>query len=176
MNRTDKATAIQDLTGLFQGSPHVILTDFRGLSANESVDLRRKIRKAGGNFRVLKNRLAKRAATGTALERVNAHLVGARGAATHPNDPVALAKVLAEFAKDHPQLQLVAAVVDAKEVLNVAGVKALATLPALPVLQAQLLALMQTPATQLVRLLQTPGSQLARALDARREKLEGGGS
>ncbi len=176
MNKTEKASAIDEMAGMFQGAPHVILADFRGLSANQSVDLRRKIRKVGGNFRVLKNRLAKRAAAGTALEKVSAHLVGARGAATHPSDPIALAKVLSDFAKDHPQLVIVAAVVDAKEVLNIAGVKTLAMLPGLPVLQAQLLALMQTPATQLVRLLQTPASQMARALDARREKLEETGS
>ena len=176
MNRTEKAQAIEEMTGMFSGSPHVILTDFRGLTANESVDLRRKIRNAGGNFRVLKNRLAKRAAPGTAVEKVSAHLVGARGAATHPSDPILLAKVLTDFAKDHPQLQLVAAVVDAKEVLNAAGVKSLSTLPGLPQLRAQLLALMLTPATQLVRLLNTPASQMARALDARREKLEESGS
>ena len=176
MNRTDKSTAIAEMTGMFQGAPHVILTDFRGLTANESVDLRRKIRKVGGTYRVLKNRLAKRAAAGSAAEKVNAHLVGARAAACHASDPVALAKVLTEFAKDHPQLQIVGAVIDTKEVLGVAGIKSLATLPGLPVLRAQLLALMQTPATQLVRLLQTPASQMARVLDAHREKREGDGS
>jgi large subunit ribosomal protein L10 len=81
--------------------------------------------------------------------------------------------VLSEFAKENPQVELRAGVVDAAELLDTAGVKTLASLPGLPELRAQLLALIQTPATTLVRLLSTPGSQLARVIDARREA-EGG--
>jgi large subunit ribosomal protein L10 len=176
VNREDKAKTIESLASTFAGAPHVFVTDYRGLTANQSVDLRRKIRLAGGTFRVLKNRLAKRAAAGTAAEHVGAHLTGTRGVAVHPSDPVVLAKVLNDFIKDNPQLKLVAAVVEAKDVVTADGIKMLATLPGLPELRAQLLALMNTPATTLVRLLNTPASQVARALDARREQLEGGAS
>ena len=90
-------------------------------------------------------------------------------------DPVVIAKVVTEFAKETPALKLVAAVIDGKDlVLGEAGVKTLSTMPGLPELRAQLLALVNTPATMLVRLIGTPASQLARAIDARREKLEGG--
>ena len=78
------------------------------------------------------------------------------------------------FAKDNPQFRLVACVVDAKEVYGADGIKQLATLPGRQELRAQLLALINTPATQLVRLINTPAGQVARAIDARREKLEGG--
>jgi large subunit ribosomal protein L10 len=176
VNREEKAQMMQSLEATFQASPHVFVTDYRGLSANQSVELRRRIRNAGGTYRVLKNRLAKRAAAGTAAERVTAHLTGTRGVAVHPSDPLILAKVLTDFLKENPQLQLVAAVIESKEVVTAEGIKTLATLPGLPELRAQLLALMNTPATTLVRLLNTPASQVARALDARREKLEGGAS
>ena len=90
--------------------------------------------------------------------------------ATHDSDPVALAKTLADFAKSNPELALVAGLVDARDLLEQADVKRLSALPGLPGLRAQLLALIQTPATTLVRLLGTPGTQLARVVDARREK------
>ena len=173
MNRAEKAQMVESLAELFRARPHVVLTDYRGLSANQANELRRKVRGIGGGVMVLKNRLAKRAAEGTALEAIRDQLEGTCALALHETDPVALAKVLGEFSKDNPQLELRAAVVDAKEVLDAEGVKALATLPGLSELRAQLLALFQTPATQLVRLLGTPASQLARAVDARREKLEG---
>jgi large subunit ribosomal protein L10 len=164
---------VEDLAALFRARPHMLLADYRGLTANQANDLRRRVRGIGGGMMVLKNRLAKRAAAGTALEGIRDQLEGTCALAVHETDPVALAKALGDFAKDNPQLQLRAAVVDAKDVLDAEGVKALAALPGLPELRAQLLALFQTPGTQLVRLLGTPASQLARAVDARREKLEG---
>jgi hypothetical protein len=88
---------------------------------------------------------------------------------------VALAKVVSEFAKDHPALKLVACVVDAREVYGADGIKQLATLPGLNELRAQLLALINTPATQLVRLVNTPAGQVARAIDARPGKARGRG-
>ena len=175
MNRTEKSAAVERMAETFQKASHVFVTDFRGMSVNQSSELRRKIRRVGGSFRVVKNRLAKRAAAGTAAEKVASHLVGSRGVACHGSDPVALAKVLAEFAKENPQLQLIAGVVDAREVVNAEGIKALAVLPGLPEMRARMLALLKTPATQLVRLLSTPAAQMARALDARREKLDAGG-
>ena len=174
MNRTDKNTVVEGLTESFRGMPHVILTDFKGMTAGQSTDLRRKVRAAGGSYRVLKNRLARRGSEGTAVGKIADKLRGTCGLAGHPSDPVALAKVLSDFVKDNPQLRLVACVVDAKDVYAADGIKQLATLPGLQELRAQLLALINTPATQLVRLVHTPAAQVARAIDARREKLEGG--
>jgi large subunit ribosomal protein L10 len=174
VNRTDKATVVESLAQSFRAIPHVILTDFKGMTAGQSTDLRRKIRAAGGTYRVLKNRLARRGSEGTAVGKIADRLVGTCGLAGHPTDPVGLAKVVSSFAKDHPQLKLVACVVDGKDVYEIDGIKQLATLPGLQELRAQLLALINTPATQLVRLVHTPAAQVARAIDARREKLEGG--
>ena len=175
MKRAEKTAVISEMTEVFQRTPHLVLTAYKGMTANQSNDLRRKIRAAGGSYAVLKNRLAKRAAVGTAVEKIQDKLVGTCGLAGHPSDPVVIAKVVAEFAKDTPALKLVAAVIDGKDVvMGEAGVKTLSTMPGLPELRAQLLALINTPATMLVRLVGTPASQVARAIDARREKLEGG--
>ncbi len=174
MNRSEKTTVVESLSDRFRATPHVILADYKGMTAGQATDLRRKIRRAGGTYMVLKNRLARRGSEGTAVAKIADRLKGTCGLAAHPTDPVALAKVVTEFAKDNPQLKLLACVVDAKEVYGPEGIKQLSTLPGLQELRAQLLALVNTPATQLVRLLNTPAGQMARAIDARREKLEGG--
>ncbi len=174
MNRAEKKAVAERMAETFRKSPHLVLTDFRGMTANQSAELRRKIRAAGGTYQVVKNRLARRAGAGSAVEKVAERLKGPCGLAFHSADPVILAKVLTEFTRDNPQLRLVAGVVDGRDVVNAEGIKTLATLPGLPELRAKLLALMQTPATMLVRLLQTPAAQVARVLDAKREK--GGGA
>jgi len=171
VNRAEKIAAVERMHADFQKAPHVILTSFRGLSVNQANELRRKVGGVGGSYQVLQNRLAKRAAVGTTVEPLVDMLSGPCALALHESDPVQLAKVLAEFAKANPELELRGGVVDAREVVDAGGVKQLATLPGLPELRAQLLALIQTPATSLVRLLNTPGGQIARVVDARREAL-----
>ena len=173
MLRSDKVKLVENLAQDFAASPHVFLTSFSGLSANQANDLRRKVRDAGGRLRVIKNRLAKRAASGTGVEKLAEQLQGPCALAAHESDAVGLAKVLSEFAKGNPELLLLAAVVDAQQVVDEGGVKKLASLPGLPELRAQLLSVIQGPASSLVRLLGTPGGQVARVLDARRESLDG---
>ncbi len=167
MNRTEKTAFVDELRATF-ARPHVILASFRGMTANQTNDLRRRIRTAGGTYRVIKNRLARRAAAGTPSEQLGGRFRGPCAVVAHDTDPLVLAKVLTEFAKDHPQLEVVAGVIDAAAVAEPATIRALATMPALPQLRAQLLALLQTPGTMLVRLLQTPATQVARVVEARR--------
>jgi large subunit ribosomal protein L10 len=173
VNREEKVAAVERLNETLNSVPHVILTSFRGLTVNQANDLRSRVREAGGHYTVIKNRLAKLAAAGTPMESLAAHLSGPCAMASHDSSPVALAKALSTFIKDNPQLEVVAGVVDAKDILDVAAVKQLALLPGMDELRAQLLALIQTPATTLVRLLATPGTQLARVVDAHRESHEG---
>ncbi len=172
MNRAEKAAFVENLGKAFREHPHVIVTRFSKLTVNESRELRRKVKEAGGRYSVIKNRLAKRAAAETPVEGLAENFTGPVAVAVHPSDPVSLAKALSDFAKDHPQVELVAGLVDARETIDEAGVKQLASLPGLDELRAKMLALFNTPATQLVRLLNPPGGQIARAIDARREKLE----
>jgi large subunit ribosomal protein L10 len=171
--RADKVELVERMQQEFARAPHVVLATFNGLKVNQDATLRAKVRGTGGRYRVIKNRLAKRAAAGSAVEKILDRLTGPCGLAMHPADPVALVRALDEFCKENPEVVVVAAVIDGRTVLDGADVKRLASLPSLEQLRSQLLALVQTPATQLVRLLATPGQQLARAVDARREKLEG---
>jgi len=173
MNRTEKQQMIDELHKELEASPHAVLVDFRGLSVPAATEFRKRMRASGSRYRVVKNSLALRASKGTALERLEAKFEGATGIAYTGDDPVAMAKVLVDFAKDHPALSVKAGVVAGSQVLDAAGVKALSTMPGLPELRARLLGLLQAPATQLVRLLGTPGSQLARVMKAHQDKLEG---
>jgi large subunit ribosomal protein L10 len=173
MNRTEKQQLIDQLHGDFAATPHAVLVDFRGLSVNAATEFRRQVRKTGSRYRVVKNSIAKRALVGTALEKLVAAFEGTTGVAYAGDDPVALAKVLVDFSKDHPALKLKGGIVSGSQVLDADGVKALSSLPSLPELRARLLGVLQAPASKLVRLLSTPGTQLAQVLRAHQDKLEG---
>jgi large subunit ribosomal protein L10 len=169
VNRTEKTALVDELHATFRDHPHVILAAFAGLSSNLTNELRRKIGGAGGSYRVIQNRLARRAAAGTPAEQLGPQFRGPCAVLAHKTDAIALAKVLADFTKANPQIQIVAGVIDAHDLAQPATIRALATMPGLPQLRAQLLALVQTPATMLVRLLGTPPMQVARVIQARSE-------
>jgi large subunit ribosomal protein L10 len=173
MNRTEKQQLIDELHKELEASPHAVLVDFRGLSVPAATEFRKRMRASGSRYRVVKNSLALRASQGTALEQLQSKLEGTTGIAYTGDDPVAMAKALVDFAKDHPALSVKGGVVAGSQVLDAEGVKALSTMPGLPELRARLLGLLQAPATQLVRLLGTPGNQLARVMKAHQDKLEG---
>src|SRR4029453_1901702 len=173
MNRTEKQELIDDLKKEFGQSPHAILVDFRGLSVPAVTEFRRKVRHSGSRYRVVKNTLAQRAIKDTPLAGLAAKFENTTGVAYTGGDPVVLAKVLIDFAKDHPALVVKGAVVWGPQMLEASGVKALRTMPSLPELRAKLLGLLQAPASQLVRLLNPPAGQLARVLKAHQEKEEG---
>jgi len=172
MNRAEKQGLIDDLHTEFGKSPHAILVDFRGLTVPAVTEFRRKIRQSGSRYRVVKNSLALRAVKDTPLERLALKFEQTTGVAYTGADPVALAKVLVDFAKEHPALVVKAGLVSGSQVLDPEGVKALSAMPSLPELRARLLGLLNAPATKLVRLLNTPAEQLARVLKAHQEKEE----
>lgn len=166
MNRAEKIEMIEHFNKTFTENPHLVLATFKGLTVNQVNSLRQSIRASGGEYRVIKNRLAKRAAAGTPMEGLSEQFAGPCAIAYHADDPVALAKSLANFAKDNPEIELLAGVVNGKDAIDAAGVTQLSKLPGLLELRAQLLALINTPATTLVRLIGTPATQLARVVDA----------
>jgi large subunit ribosomal protein L10 len=170
MNRTEKQALIDDLHSEFFRSPHAILVDFRGLSVPAVTEFRRKVRQAGSGYRVVKNSLALRALKDTPLEKLGPQFDRMTGVAYTLTDPVALAKVLVDFAKEHPALSVKGGLVSGSQVLDAEGVKALSTMPSLPELRARLLGLLSAPAQKLVRLMNAPGTKLVRLMEARRRK------
>jgi len=152
VTRADKTAELELLEGAFKGHDVAILLDYKGINVPQVTELRRELRKAKAGYRVVKNTLARRALKGTTFESLTAHFQGPVAVAFTESDPVALAKTLTAFMKNAPTLQIKAAVVQG-QAIKPAEVTDLANMPGKPELYAQLLAVLQGPATQLVRVL-----------------------
>ena len=152
VTRAVKEQELQELEQAFKGTESAVVVDFKGLKVPQVTELRRQIRAAKGQYRVVKNTLALRAMRGTPFEALREHFVGTTAVAYSGDDPVALAKVLTTFAKTAPALQIKAAVVQGRAI-QAAEVTDLAALPGKPELYAKLLFLLQAPMVQIVSVL-----------------------
>ncbi len=164
MDRSQKADLVAELKSVFTETSVVVITRNLGLSVAQSTDLRLKMRDAGAQFKVAKNRLAKIALEGTQYGSISDLLTGPTALATSV-DPVAAAKVAVDFAKTNDRLEIVGGAMG-DTLLDVAGIKALAELPSLDELRAKLVGLIQAPATKIARTVSEPGAQLARVFGA----------
>ena len=171
MDRSHKEAVVTSLHESLTDIACVVVTHQTGMTVAEVTDLRRRMRAAGANFKVTKNRLARIALTGTKFERLSSLFTGPTAIA-YSRDPVAAAKVAVEFANKNEKLSIVGGSLGEQQ-LDVAGVKALATMPSLDQLRAKLLGILQTPATRIASVLQAPGSQVARVLGAYARKAAG---
>ncbi|MFL6854987.1 MAG: 50S ribosomal protein L10, partial [Sphingomicrobium sp.] len=129
MDRSQKADLVAELKNVFTETSVVVITRNLGLSVAQSTDLRLKMRDAGAQFKVAKNRLALIALEGTKYGPIGELLTGPTALATS-FDPVAAAKVAVDFAKTNDRLEIVGGAMG-DTVLDVAGIKALAELPSL---------------------------------------------
>jgi len=165
MKKSEKTALVEDLTQSFGRASIALVSEYRGMTAAESTEMRKRLRAVRGEMRVAKNTLVRRAIKGTAYEALDSNLGGQVGLILSYEDPVILAKTFAGFGPLGDKLKLRGAVLDGKA-LTPAEVQALAALPPRAVIFGQLLGLLNAPATQLVRLLNEPGSYLARVIDA----------
>ena len=168
MDRAQKADLVADLNRTFTEVNVVVVTRNLGMTVAQSTVLRNKMRDAGASYKVSKNKLAKIALDGTDYLSLGDLLTGPVGLATSV-DPVAAAKVVVEFAKTNDMFEIVGGAMGAT-VLDVEGVKALATMPSLDELRAKIVGLLVAPATKLATVTQAPAAQIARVLSAYAEK------
>ena len=164
MDRSQKADLVDQLKHVFSETSVVVVTRNHGLSVDQSTDLRNKMRDAGAQFKVAKNRLALIALEGSRYKPIGDLMKGPTALATS-TDPVAAAKVAVEFAKTNDKLEIVGGAMG-DTVLDVNGIKALAELPSLDELRGTLIGLIQAPATKIARTVSEPGAQLARIFQA----------
>ena len=164
MNKQEKSQEIEALKSELQSKPPTFVLAYRGLTVNQVVALRKKVRATSSRYRVVKNRLALRVIKGTPYEGLAQHFEGPTAIAYSSKDPSALAKALEEFTKDNQGLQVKAGLVDGR-VIDPQAIKALASLPTREVLVASLLAVLNGPMVRLVTVMKSPARGLVRALD-----------
>lgn len=163
MNRSEKQQAIDNLNQVFKENPGVFLFGFRGINVPDVTELRRRVRDSGNSYHVVKNRLAIRAARGTAVEKIGEHFSGPTAVAYSADDPVALAKTIKTFLKDHTGVEFKAGVLN-EAALSAGQVEELADMPSRDELLVKFLGLLKGPLTQLAGALQAPLRNLGSAL------------
>lgn len=171
-----KQEVIDKLVERFNGSCAGVLVDYRGLTVEEDTNLRRKFREAGVEYSVVKNTMTRFAAEKCGLSELDPVLNGPTALATHPTDVVASAKVIMDFAKENPNLEVKSGFVDGK-VISIEEVKAYAAIPSKEVLISKMLGSMLSPIGALARTLQaivdegaTPGAKAEETAEAPTEE------
>jgi len=165
VERAAKKEAVEQLNGVFKTTSVAVVAQYSGLTVVQMQKLRMQMKQAGASVKVSKNRLAKIALEGTDVVAIGPMLKGPTVIATS-NDPVAAPKVAVEFAKTNEKFVIIGGSMGTT-VLNVDGVKALASLPSLDELRAKIIGLLNAPATKIARTIKEPGAQLARVIQAK---------
>jgi large subunit ribosomal protein L10 len=171
VDRSQKEKLIASLNETLKGANLVIVTKQAGLTVAEITDLRRQMRAAGAGFKVAKNRLTRRALDGTKYQPL-ADLFKGPTAIAFSQDPVAAAKVSVEYANKNEKLSIVGGSLGERQ-LDLKAIKALAALPSLKEVRAQLAGLINTPATRLATVVRAPAGALARVINAHAQKQGG---
>lgn len=165
MNRDEKVAVVEELTGRLANAKLAVVSDYRGLTVPVISQLRRELKKNNAELRVAKNTLLRLAIKGTPFEPMGPYLEGTTAVTFADADPVAPAKILVEFIKSNPKLEIKTAVLDGK-LLTADQLKALSLLPGKDQLRAQLLAVMLAVPTSFVRVLSAVPQKALYALQA----------
>ncbi len=174
MDINEKKRIAQDLKERFEKSVIVILTDYKGLDVESINDLRRKLRGANAEYQVAKNSLLVRASEGNDVSLIKDQFKGPSAVALSYDDPVGPAKVLTEFAKDNEKLEIKSGILNG-QIVDLAGIKALSSLPSREVLLAQVLSAMNAVPTSLVTALSDVPRRMVNVLQAIKDQKEAAG-
>src|ERR1700683_4279612 len=169
LSRQKKAEKVGELAKELEQSTSAIIGTFSKLTVAQDFELRKTVRKAGGRYRVVKNKLASRAAEGTKIEAALKGLKGVSSVAYTSGDPVALAKALSTWVKDNAEFTFKLGIIDGK-VISVDEIGDLATMPGKEELFSKLLFLINSPAQRLATVVNATGRDLAVVLGQGVEK------
>ena len=151
MLRNEKVQIVSELHDIFANAGLVVITHQNGLTVGEATDLRRRMKESNATYRVVKNRLSRRAIGDTPYEGLS-DLFKGQIAIAYSDDPVAAAKVAVAYAKTNNKLEILGGGMG-ELVLDIDGVKALASLPSLDELRGKIVGMLNTPATRIVGVL-----------------------
>lgn len=169
ITREQKEELVAQYKDIFNRNTALIFTENTGLSVKELEELRGRIREIGGEFYVIKNTLAKLAIDDLEMPQPEGSLDGPTSIGATSGDVTGLAKAIVDLTKETKAFQVKGAVIDG-EIFDSARVKSLAALPPMPVIQAQLLSMLQAPASQITRLLSGSVRQVVTVVKAYSEK------
>ena len=172
MNVQEKQAVVDELVGKLRGAQGCYLTDFTGLNVKRITELRRRLRKAGVEYLVVKNTLAVRALAGMDLPDVGQFFNGPTGLVIGSRDAVAAARVIDEFAREHDNKPAVKAGIVERRPVSASDVHKIAKLPPREQLLAELAGAMQAPLAQLLFMLQGKLSEFVGLLEALRGQRE----
>ena len=171
MRREEKAELVVELGEKFKAARVAVVTHYVGLTVAQTNQFRREVRGAGGECKVAKNTLARRAIANTPFQSSERWLDGQTALIFGYEDPIAVTKVVAKWAEAQAEKFAIKGGLFEGELLESKAVVALSKTPSKEALRAQLLGVLQAPAQKLVRLLAEPGTQLARLLNSRKDSL-----
>jgi large subunit ribosomal protein L10 len=177
LSRQSKENLVERYQGGVITAPNVYLVKFKGITVPQVTELRARVRESGGHYEVVKNRIVLRILDGSSLEGLKEHFEGPTAVAYNEDDPVALAKVLTDFAKEVPAIEFKAGLVDG-QLIEAEEVKQIAALPSREALVTKLLFLLQSPITGFVRVMAALPQQFVTVLEQvrqQKEKEEAGG-
>jgi large subunit ribosomal protein L10 len=150
MDREQKAAAVKDIAAQLGEAETIFATDYRGIGVPEAAELRGKLAEADATFRIVKNRLAKRAAQSAGTEDLVALFEGPTALTVVKGDPVIAAKAIADFAREHHVPAYKGGIMDGAQ-LDPEQFTRIARLPGLEMLRAQLLGAVASPVTGIAR-------------------------
>ena len=171
MNRREKGQVVSDLSEKAKGFQAVVLTNYRGLSVEQLNQLRRRLREERISYHVVKNTLMKLASKGTDLEKLNDYFEGPTAIAISHGDPIPLAKILSDFLKTQPSMEIKVGLIQGRVVLP-EEVKALATMPSREVIFGRIMGTLQGPGSHLGGVLYQAIQQVLGMIQARVDQLE----
>jgi large subunit ribosomal protein L10 len=170
VDRAAKAEQVTTLHGVFKDTSVVVVAHYSGLTVAQMQTLRKQMKQAGATVKVAKNRLAKIALEGTDVASI-ASLMKGPTLIAFSSDPVAAPKVASDFAKANEKFVILGGAMG-KTVLDLNGVKQLASLPSLDELRAKIVGLVQAPATKIAQVVNAPAAKVARVVQAYASKSE----
>ncbi len=159
MNKEQKKNYITEMTANFENSEAVLVTHYQGLTVKQLDELRKQMREQGIQFKITKNRITKLALEKTKCKDL-ANLFTGPTAVALSKDAISTAKILTKFSKENNNLQILGGIMG-KEILDVAAVANVATLPTLDEARAKIIGILRSPAQKIVSILLAPASKIA---------------
>ena len=159
MNKNQKKNYITEMTANFENSEAVLVTHYQGLTVKQLDELRAQMRKHGIQFKITKNKITKLALEKTKCKDL-ANLFTGPTAIALSKDAISSAKILTKFSKENSNLKILGGIMG-KDILDVAGVAKVATLPTLDEARAKIVGILRSPAQKITSILLAPASKIA---------------